>query len=486
MASFSFFGQQPAYRSLFSGYQQPAAPPAAAPRLSLADLYEAPREYGNDYPQAPTYARDFGDLDEGERRRLRKLTMLKALKAASEGWHQGRAGSALLAAAVEMQQDRADAVENENRRRDEQYAFARERALQEMVLRKQSREQDQERLGAQNRLAMYEQIAAIDPELATQAEGAARSGSDARLAELLGEARKRKAIREGGYGDPDDPFIDEKMQAKLRAEEDERRRKAVLATLPEELRLRNQIEDEQLAGRIDRGLVRDPNRPDDDRGPDEPRWEPDTVTMTDPETGEDAIYMVDKSRLGPDGKPLMTKLGSARERAEKGLQRFMVKDELGYDRPYVFDPATGQSYPDPNFQPNTKKERQGGFLGIGGQEVDIPTGGYKYVPPAPPPAGQGSQARPAPRPSRLIDSPEGAPARGRGEGPRAAGRKPSPQEQAGVGRNPEETSASFARVVQQTGPLPLAARQALKRRLAAGADEQAELRKILEAMGGQP
>jgi hypothetical protein len=475
-----------------------------APQLSLGDLYQDPGQ-GPDFPAMPSHVDALGQLSEEDRKRIRRQAILQAALAFAAP--HGRVGEALAGAAAGSQAAEQQALDSANRDADHTYQLSRQRFEDQRRLAADTAQQAQEKLAAQNRLSSYQKIVQMDPQLAAEAEGAARSGDDKRLQALLQAIPERQAERGMGY-DPNDPFVKERVQAGLSAEADARKRKAVLEGLPEELKIKNQAELEMLPQKLAaqresavqeratlaaRGLLWDPKS---GRDPSTPRWEPKTHVV------DGRLQMIDMNQIDPaTGKPRMVDLGPVHN-GGKPIYR-TITNSMGQKETWVseMDPETGQYGP---LQPAPMKDTRPN----GGAPPPSPPGPLsraaagakswlgsflgtdKTAHPTPPaPKSSGAPAAPA-NPSPMVEQPGGAPVAGRGQGP-ATGKSPLRGKAAAAAPSPvsgtvDQAEAATRQIEQQTGQLPPQVRAVLKQRLAAGADPQQELQHLLAARpGGQ-
>jgi len=474
----------------FSGIFDQFAP-RAAPSLSLDDLYQ--EQSLPEMPAAPKRITSVRDLSEEERKRLRRQAILQGVLAlAAPG---GQAGSALAQAALQNDETFRGAVDRQNEGAEQQfqvqqrdYALQRQRAEQDAA-------QGDRKLRAQGRLTAYQQVAQQDPELATEAENAARSGDDSRLAALLQAIPRRKAERGMGY-DPADPFVEDRVKAKLSADADAAKRKAVLESLPAELKIKNDAELDMLPKKLSMekdaafaerqrearaGILWNPDGEGRDSGGE--RWKPDLSVING------RLTQIDQNHTDPKtGKPTMVDLGPAGHTGKPVLRS--VINAVGDKETWMIEqnPETGQwgeMHPAPMAkQPEQPTRKESGVIDSIRNWWNGPD---KTVhPAAPAPKAGGAPATPS-RPSPVLDNPQGAPVGGKGQGPaRSPLRgKAAPQQAPALQGAMEPVEAATQRIEKQAGrPLPAKVRAALKARLASGADEQSELQQILQSMPG--
>lgn len=446
------------------------------PGLSLDDLYQ-PAAPGAPFPSSPAHARRMQDLDPETRSALRQRAILQAALAFTAP--HGQVGTALAAAASGSLDAQQAAIDNQHRQADEQYQLARQRYADDRQREKEAAADGADRLAAQNRLSTYQKIVHMDPQLSTEAEGAARAGDDKRLEALLQAIPGRQVERRMGY-DPNDPFVKNRVEAGIQTDAEAQRRQnylgtlpgelkmrgdATIAVLPEELRLRRNSAISQAVGERQAlnaaGLLWQPKESQNGM-----RWEPQIHQVGD------RLKMLDMNQIDPaTGQPKMTDIGPAN--TKKIIQ---FRDANGGI--WLRDPVTGEATRDPHFdafgapvgQPKPKEE---GFL----HRL------FSSSSPTPSPPKASGAAVPGTRPApQVIDQPTGAPAKGRGQGPAP----PSPARSPLRGQQQAPDAETGARQVEaKTGPLPPAVRAQLLQRLAAGADPQAEIQHILQARGGQ-
>jgi len=458
-----------------------------APSLTLDDLYQGGQV--PDLPAAPQYIGGVGELSEEDRKRLRMKAILQA--AMAFGAPGGQIGTALGQAAQQTDTDFQGAVDAQNAQADAQYQNEQKRYVFQRQRAQDLATQGQQKLDEQNRLKTYQQISQQDPELATEAEGAARSGDDKRLQALLEAIPRRKAEVGMGY-DANDPFVEEKVKAGLAADADARKRKAMLETLPQELKIKNQAELDMLPQKLSlekgadfaerqrlnaAGLLWNPRGENGGRN-----WEPKIVvrngrlTMADlnqidPKTGQPK--MVDLGPAGHTGKPILrTVVNSMGERETWQIDQDPETGQWGEMHPTAMSQQVGgQKQP-------TRKES-----GIVDSIKNFFSGSDKTASPAAPaPKATGQPANPQ-KPSPMLDQPQGAPAAGRGQGPARSPLRGKAAAPAQGPTDPVETSVKS--IEAQVGkPLPPKVRAALKARLASGSDAQTELQHILSSMPG--
>lgn len=408
-----FLLQRPTLQSagFFDSFGEPRQP------LGIDDLYQPPPAMGS-YPDAPSSARSLRDLSEEERKRVRQRAILQAALAfAAPG---GRTGEALAQAAAGSQEFEQASIDTHNQQAGRDYDLARRRYDEDQQRSQQQYAQAGQRRDAENRLALYKRISEQDPELAPEAEGAARSNDEKRLQALLEAIPRREAERKMGY-DPADPFVGERVKSHLDAEEAALKRKAVLEGLPEELKIRNTAELEALDQKLKmqresslseraemarRGLLWKPDSDGTGAAGEaaKRKWAPDIRTLNG------RTVMVDRNQVGPDGMPKIVDMGPAVTHKQH------YKDANGGQ--WIFDPLAGTSVRDKNFDesgnpidPNQKKTKYVWFWEDGFNKAKKTT---TATAPAPKP---GSGAIPQGRPSPMVDNPRGLPAAGRGQGP---------------------------------------------------------------------
>lgn len=199
MAGFSLFGSAPGFERF------PAAPQAPAGGLTLADLYQpAPQ------PQYPAPPSPLSDLDPRRQGEMRRMMLLLAAQALGQGSRTGEVGTALAGAAAQSMGLRQDMLAQANAEQQQGYAAARAQAEAEAEAQRGRLREEVERRNAEARLALYQKVSQEEPLYAERARVAALAGDDATLRSLAAELPKRAQLRQ--YGDPDDPFLDERIK----------------------------------------------------------------------------------------------------------------------------------------------------------------------------------------------------------------------------------------------------------------------------------
>lgn len=212
---FSLFNPQPAH------YDFMGAPPqdqSGYSGLSLEDLWRP--EVQAQYPEEPQPLGSVRDLDEERRKAIRRNAILQAAMAFGQGANNpGQLGTALSRAAMESGQFRDQTVADANSAQMTQYQRERQMAEQRAQAERQGMDSENQKRRAEAMVGLVRQIATEDPDLAPQAELAARSGDEKRLQELLGDVRRRAQMRQYGM-DPDDPFAEDRMKGVMKTEEE--------------------------------------------------------------------------------------------------------------------------------------------------------------------------------------------------------------------------------------------------------------------------
>lgn len=183
-------------------------------QLTLGDLFKP--QVAPDLPQMPEMATQ---LDDDQRREYRRQMILQLGQAIGAGSSSGRYGEAFAEGAANLSGLKGRLLEEENQRRMGEYALQRQRSQEALALRQVDAENAQQEQSARGRLGIYERILAAEPGMADRAEQLARAGDDKGLLGLLGELPARQAIRSRG-GNPDDPFADEEIEARIKGDAD--------------------------------------------------------------------------------------------------------------------------------------------------------------------------------------------------------------------------------------------------------------------------
>lgn len=170
--------------------------------LSLADLWTPPAEV--QYPEAPSPINDPSQLDEAQKKALRRQAILLVAQAFGHASTNGQLGTALAGAAGAFEDQRMQAVSDAQGRQQAAYQAARQQA--ELTARNADlhAKSNLERSRAEGTLALVRQIAEGEPAMAGQAEMLARTGDLDGLRKLAAEVPHRQAMRRLGL-DPDDP-----------------------------------------------------------------------------------------------------------------------------------------------------------------------------------------------------------------------------------------------------------------------------------------
>lgn len=170
--------------------------------LSLADLWTPPAEV--QYPAAPSPITDPSQLDEAQKKALRRQAILLAAQAFGQASTNGQLGTALAGAAGAFEDQRMQAVSDAQGRQQAAYQAARQQA--ELAARNADlhAKANLERGRAEGTLALVRQVAEGEPAMAGQAEMLARTGDLDGLRKLASEVPHRQAMRRLGL-DPDDP-----------------------------------------------------------------------------------------------------------------------------------------------------------------------------------------------------------------------------------------------------------------------------------------
>jgi hypothetical protein len=201
-----------------SRYTSPYVPfgaPRYSSSLTLADLYQPPPPRPA-YPAAPTIPSSFGELGDQAKKDLRREAILRFAQAlAAPG---GRIGEGLAAAAGGLSDWKAQQVEQARANMERDYVAGVKRADLESARAAEQEQEEQRRLHAEGRLSLVQAIADREPDLASQAEAAARSGDEVLLRETAKEADRRARARAAGQ-DPNDPFADERTKAQIATDE---------------------------------------------------------------------------------------------------------------------------------------------------------------------------------------------------------------------------------------------------------------------------
>lgn len=197
----------------FSSYA--GAPRGYSTSLTLEDLY-APPPPRPAYPDAPAIPSSYGDLGAQAKKDLRREAILRL--AQSLAAPNGRVGEALAGAAGGVSEWKAQQLEQARVQAERDYAAAVRKTDLEAARGAQQGEEEQRRRQAEGKLSLVRAIAEREPDLASQAEAAARSGDEALLRETAKEADRRARARAAGQ-DPNDPFADERTKARIQSDE---------------------------------------------------------------------------------------------------------------------------------------------------------------------------------------------------------------------------------------------------------------------------
>ncbi len=193
----------------------PLGVPRYSSSLTLADLYTPPPPRPA-YPDPPTIPSSYGELGDQAKKDLRREAILRFAQAlAAPG---GRVGEGLAAAAGGLSDWKAQQLEQARANMERDYVAGVKRADLEGARAAEDEQEEQRRLQSQGTLALVQAIADREPDLASQAEAAARSGDQALLRETAKEADRRQRLRAAGQ-DPNDPFADERAKARVTHEE---------------------------------------------------------------------------------------------------------------------------------------------------------------------------------------------------------------------------------------------------------------------------
>lgn len=200
----------PVSRDLF-----PYVPPKRRP-FTLADFGYAPepRPATAELPQLPNA---YGDLGAQGKHDLRREAILRfAAALAAPG---GRTGEALAGQAADLEQWKRERVQEARARGEHDYAYKAKQADDQAENARLDAKDAKEKQRIEGMMRAVEEVAKVEPDLAGQAEAAARSGDTALLHDTLKEANRRAAAKARGE-DPNDPFADERTKARIKTDED--------------------------------------------------------------------------------------------------------------------------------------------------------------------------------------------------------------------------------------------------------------------------